>query len=123
MNETQTDITTSLETLKNKMRSFTDARDWNKFQSPKNISMALAIEAAELMEFFMWTETEESKEVLEKRRKDIENEVADITCYLVSFCSHYNIDITQAFLAKMKLNEAKYPLEKAKGTWAKYSDL
>ena len=123
MNDNQTDTTTSLEALKNRMRSLTEERDWTQFQSPRNISMALVKETAELMEFFMWAETEESKEVLEKRRKEIEDEVADITGYLLSFCSHYNIDITHAFLRKMKLNEEKYPLEKVKGIWTKYSDI
>ena len=66
MNDNQTDTTTWLEALKNRMRSLTEERDWTQFQSPKNNSMALAIEESELMEFFMWAETEESKEILEK---------------------------------------------------------
>ena len=118
-----TDQTTTVEQLKEKIRTFTDARDWGQFHTPKNLSMALAAEGAELMELFMWVESNLSKEELEKKREDVEHEVADIAAYLFIFCSRYNIDLTAAFDRKMRINALKYPVEKSKGISTKYSDL
>lgn len=117
------DRTTTVETLKKTVRSFVEERQWSQFHTPKNLSMALAAEAAELMEFFLWAETAESKEVLKARREEIEQEVADIAAYLFSLCTHYDIDLSHAFEKKMELNARKYPVDKSKGSWTKYSDL
>lgn len=117
------DKTTTVETLKEIIRTFTDARDWGQFHTPKNLSMAVAAEAAELMEIFMWVESKASVEELEKNREDVEHEVADIAAYLLILCSRYNIDLAAAFEQKMKINGLKYPLEKAKGVSTKSTKL
>ncbi len=85
--------------------------------------MALSVEAAELMELFMWVDSEKSAQELEKNREAIEHEVADVAAYLLSLCVHYNIDLAQAMERKSKLNALKYPIEKSKGISKKYSDL
>lgn len=118
-----TDQTTTLQTLKDFMVAFGDERDWGQFHTPKNLSMALAAEAAELMELFMWIESRASSEELEKNRVDVEHEVADILSNLLLFCGRHNIDITAAFERKMKINALKYPVNKAKGKSTKYTAL
>ena len=117
------DNITTIEDLKQSMKSFIKERDWSQFHTPKNIAMALAVEAAELMEIFTWVDSQESISTLEKKREAVEQEVADIAAYLISLCLHYDIDLSQAFERKKKLNQAKYPIEKCKGISTKYTDL
>jgi NTP pyrophosphatase (non-canonical NTP hydrolase) len=117
------DKITTIEDLKKIKRSFVEERNWEQFHTPKNITMALAVEAAELMELFIWSDTQESIQELEKKREEVEHEVADVLAYLLSLCSRYDIDLTQAFEKKMKLNAEKYPIEKSKGRSTKYSNL
>ncbi len=121
--QTTSDSTTNIQTIKDTIRKFTDERNWGQFHSPKSLSMAIAAEAAELMEFFIWPDAEESHKILERKRGDVEHEVADIVAFLFLFCSRYNIDITRAFEAKMKINAERYPVDKARDTWLKYFDL
>ena len=117
------DSTTTIDTLKKSMRSFVDERDWKQFHTPKNISMALAVEAAELMEHFMWVDSSKDEKQLEINRDMVEQEVADIAAYLLSLCTYYDIDLTQAFERKKKLNEKKYSLEKSKAFTKKFTSL
>ncbi len=108
------DSTTTIEALKQRMDSFVEQRDWHQFHNPKNLTMALAVETAELMEHFLWVESSNAVKQLEKNRDMVEQEIADIVSYLLAFCSDYNIDITQVFERKMKLNEEKYTVEKCR---------
>ena len=117
------DSTTTVEELKRKMLAFADERDCGQFHTPKNLSMALAVEAAELMELFTWVDTQESKQTMETQREAIEHEVADVAAYLLALCGRYNIDLASAFERKMELNSRKYPVEKAKGRYTKYTQL
>lgn len=103
--------------LQEKVAKFVEERDWNKFHSPKNLSMALAAEAAELMELFLWCETAESVERLEKLRELVEQEIADITSIVLMFCEEFKIDLKKAVEKKLLLNSEKYPIEKVKGVW------
>jgi dCTP diphosphatase len=119
----ESDKTTTIESLKAQMRLFGDEREWGQFHSPKNLSMALAAEGAELMEFFIWVDSVSSIDEFEKNREEVENEIADIASYLFSFCSRYNIDLTQAFKRKMEINALRYPVEKSKGRATKYTNL
>lgn len=109
--------------LKQKVRSFVDERNWNQYHSLKNLSMDITIEAAELMELFLWTEGHESPSVLQEKRKDIEHEVADIAFALLNFCNNAGIDLSQAMAEKIELLHAKYPIDKAYGVNKKYTDL
>lgn len=117
------DSTTTLKELKAKMAAFVKERDWEKFHSPKNLSMSIAIEAAELMEHFQWCDLENSKKDLAKEIQEVKHEVADIFCYLLSFCNLYDIDISQAVSEKLTLNAAKYPAEKVHGSYEKYKKM
>jgi len=114
----------AVQKLKSKVSKFVKERDWEQFHTPKNLSMSLAIEAAELMEHFQWTNTvDEAAKVLKDKHKrpEIEDEIADIAIYLMSFCNLYNIDLEKAVLGKMKKNAKKYPVETVKGKMEKYS--
>lgn len=99
---------------------FRDARDWKQFHDPKNLAAALGIEAAELNEVFLWKSTEESHDVDINRVKE---ELADVLAYALLMAEAFDLDPQQIVLDKVKANAEKYPVEKAKGTAAKYSEL
>src|SRR5476649_49174 len=112
-----TDSTTTLADLKSRVLAFARERDWEQFHAPKNLTMALAAEAAELMEHFLWATPEASREVARdpaKRRK-IEEELADVVIYALEFANVTGIDIAAAIEAKMTANAQKYPVNKARG--------
>ncbi len=117
------DKTTTVEELKQIMRKFLKERDWEQFSSPKNIAMATTIEAAELMEHFNWVDSQESIEVLKKKREEIELEVADVLSCLIMLSSLYDIDLAKAYEKKLKINKEKYPIEKVKGLPSSSMDL
>lgn len=111
----------TLAQLKEKAAKFAQERDWNQFHSPKNLSMNTAIEAAELMEKFLWLDCEESRQEIEKNRQEIEDELADVLFSVLSFANAAKIDLAQAFTHKIALAEQKYPIDKAKGKREKYT--
>lgn len=120
-----TDDTATVSSLKQRVRTFAQERDWEQFHSPKNVSMALAAEAGELMEHFLWTGSEASHDRAreEQRRGDIQDELADIVIYALEFANVTGIDLASAIEAKMAQNARKYPVEKAKGRSEKYTEL
>lgn len=114
----------TIQQLKKDIKEFVKERDWEQFHSPKNLSMSLSIEAAELMEHFQWTNTvDEAVKVLKDKRKrsEVEDEVADIAIYLIDFCNLYNVDLEKAIIKKMKKNAKKYPAKTVKGKSEKYT--
>lgn len=104
------------------MREFADARDWNQFHSPKNLSMALIAEAAELIEHFQWLTEEQSKSLPASKHAEVEQELADIFLYLIRLADKLNINLLQAAETKMKLNAEKYPADKVRGSAKKYTE-
>jgi dCTP diphosphatase len=121
----QRDDVVTLGALKNQVLSFSRERDWEQFHSPKNLSMALAAEAAELMEHFLWADSDESRAaVAEQRpRSTTEEELADVVIYALEFANQAGIDLTAAIESKLKQNAIKYPVEKVKGRSVKYTEL
>jgi len=117
------DKDTPIQKLKEEINRFVSERDWEKFHSPKNLSMSIAIEAAELMEKFQWLEGVESKELTSRQKQEIEEELADIAVYVLNFCSLYGIDLSDAIERKLKINSKKYPVERVKGNSKKYTEL
>ena len=111
------DKQTTLNEIKELIDSFADERDWQQFHSPKNLSMSISIEAAELMEIFQWLSLEEAKKVMDsgEKRDDAVDEIADVIIYAFAFCIRNNIDISDAIRQKMKKNIQKYPKEKFRG--------
>lgn len=107
--------------LRDKLRAFADARDWDQFHSPKNLSMALMVEAAELMEHFQWLTEAQSAELPPDDKQAVSEELADILLYLVRLSDKLGIDLQEAALLKLGKNAAKYPAEQVRGSAKKYS--
>jgi NTP pyrophosphatase (non-canonical NTP hydrolase) len=118
------DTTTTLATLKQAVRQFAAERAWEPFHSPKNLSMGLAVEAAELMEHFLWCDTEESRRVVHdpKRLGEVADEIADVACYVLNLGNVLGIDLSDAIIAKIAKNAQKYPAEKYRGRSTLASD-
>jgi len=114
-----------LEKMLKRQRAFAKARDWDQFHTPKNLSMALAAEAAELLEIFQWLTEKQSKNIMRQNRQAeaVRHELADIFYYLLRIADLLGVDLETAFEEKMRLNEKKYPVEKARGTAKKYTQL
>jgi dCTP diphosphatase len=118
------DSKTTIIELKKIIEKFIEDRNWKQFHSLKNLSMHISVEAAELLELFLWANTEEEiQKILKEKRELIENEVADIAYTLLNFCNSAHIDLAGAIEKKMVLNEKKYPIEKSKGNSKKYTEL
>ena len=112
-----------LQQVVERIRQFRDARDWKQFHHPKDMASGLAIEAAELMELFLWKNEQEQAEVVETKREQIEDELADIGMFLLELADNLNVDLLTAIEAKIEKNAEKYPVEKSKGRSAKYTEL
>jgi NTP pyrophosphatase (non-canonical NTP hydrolase) len=108
--------------LRDAMRAFVAERDWAQFHSPKNLAMALSVEAAELVEHFQWLTEEQSRTLDAAARAPIADELADVLLYLVRIADELGIDLHAAARAKMTRNAAKYPAEKARGSARKYTE-
>ena len=111
----------TLHDLKQQMATFVRERDWQQFHSPKNLSMSIAIEAAELMEHFQWLTVEQSRELQREALQEIGEELADIVLYSLSMANFLQIDLAETVAAKMVKNERKYPKEKVRGKAHKYT--
>jgi NTP pyrophosphatase (non-canonical NTP hydrolase) len=116
---TQTDLQTTVADLKAVVEAFVGERDWHQFHSPKNLSMALAIEAAELMEHFQWITIDASRKLKSDpdRLAEVGEELADVLCYAFAMANELGLDISQTVQAKMVRNAEKYPVEKIKGRY------
>jgi dCTP diphosphatase len=113
------DQSTTLAVLKDAMCQFVAERDWEQFHSPKNLSMGAAVEAAELMEHFLWVDNEMSRRVVNDAAKlaAIGDEMADVACYLLALSNTLGIDLSEAILGKLAKNAVKYPAEKYRGRY------
>ncbi len=111
----------SLAELRHKIDNFVNERDWAQFHSPKNLAMAMIVEAAELVEHFQWDTIQESYELSTEKRQEVANELADTFVYLLRLAEVTGIDLIQAANEKIALNAIKYPVEKSKGSNAKYT--
>lgn len=109
--------------LINDLLAFRQERDWEKFHNPRNLSAAIATEAAELQEIFLWARDDEIISRVADRKLDIEHEVADIIVLLSYLCYDLDIDIETAVQEKLVLNRRKYPVDKCRGLSKKYDKL
>jgi dCTP diphosphatase len=113
----------NIEEIRQRLAQFAEARNWDQFHSPKNLSMALAAESAELLEIFQWLTDEQSREIVndEKEMALIRQEIADVMIYLVRLADKLDVDIDKAVMEKIDINEKKYPVHLAKGNYMKYN--
>ena len=112
-----------LDVLREKLRAFAMAREWDQFHNPKNLVMAVAGEAAELMEHFQWLTHEESANLPPETKADVELEIADVLLLVLRLCDKVGVDPVSAAERKLVLNEIKYPVEKSRGRSVKYTKL
>jgi dCTP diphosphatase len=113
----------SLEELRGALRRFASDRDWDQFHSPKNLAIALSVEAAELLEHFQWTLDADPTSLAPDRHAKVQEEIADVLLYLVRLADKLNIDLLAAATEKLQINAAKYPVEKARGSSKKYTEF
>ena len=110
----------AFELIKLKLRDFAEQRDWNQFHSPKNLAMALNVEAAELLEHFQWLTEQQSASLDTDTLKEVADEIADIQVYLIRLADKLGVDIVSTTLAKIDKNAEKYPADKVRGQSKKY---
>lgn len=108
--------------LRDKLRAFAEARDWDQFHSPKNLSMALMVEVAELMEHFQWLTEAQTCNLDGEKKAVVAEELADILLYLVRLSDKLGVDLLEAALHKLEKNAVKYPAEQVRGSAKKYSE-
>jgi len=111
------DDTTTVNDLREIVRQFVEERDWKQFHSPKNLSMALAIEASELMEHFQWISPEESRGLDGAAKLEAAEELADVLCYALAIANEMEIDLASTLQAKMIKNRTKYPADEFRGRY------
>jgi NTP pyrophosphatase (non-canonical NTP hydrolase) len=113
------DKDTSIDELRRLVAEFVRERNWEQFHTPKNLAMALSIEAAELMEHFQWLTPEESAALARQpdTLANVADELADVTCYLLALCNALQVDLADAVRSKMQKNVEKYPAEQFRGRW------
>ncbi len=114
---------TELESLREQLREFAAARDWDQFHSPKNLAMALSAEAGELLEIFQWLTEEQSRSLAPDAHAAASDEIADVLLYLIRLGDKLGIDPIVAARRKLLANAEKYPADKARGNSRKYTDL
>lgn len=112
----------SLQDLRGRLQAFVDERDWQQFHSPKNLAMAMIVEAAELVEHFQWMTEQQSLELASDKKEVVAQEIADTFVYLLRIAEVLEIDIIDAANRKLEINAKKYPAEKARGSNAKYTE-
>ena len=108
---------TDIEQLIDKLIQFRDARDWKQFHNPKDLALAINVEAGELLELFLWKSPEEAN------KEKIKEELADVFAFAFLLAEKYGFDVSQIVMDKIKANSEKYPVEKAKGTAKKYNEI
>ena len=112
-----------LEKLRNTLRQFSAERDWDQFHTPKNLAIALSVEAAELSEHFQWMPETEPAALAPGQKAKVREEIADVLLYLIRLADKLNIELVDAATNKIRINAEKYPVEKARGSSKKYTEL
>lgn len=116
MNDSISDLTARIQT-------FVDAREWRQFHNPKDLAVAIAAEAGELMQHFVWQQADQIDERLKRNRDEIASEIADVGILLFEFADNLGLSLGEVMAEKMARNEERYPVEKSKGNNLKYSEL
>ncbi|MEW5757608.1 MAG: nucleotide pyrophosphohydrolase [Pseudomonadota bacterium] len=110
-----------LQVLQARLRAFAAERDWEQFHAPKNLTMALSVEVAELMEHFQWLSEEQSRQLSEEQRREVALELADVFLYLLRLADQLGVDLAATAAQKIALNAEKYPAERVRGKSDKYT--
>ena len=118
-----TDDTTTVGELQARLRQFNAARDWEQYHSPRNLAMALSVEAGELLELYLWSADDGPQPPVAERIPKVADEAADVFICLLNFCHAAGIDLTGATVDKLRRNAAKYPVAKSRGRLEKSTEL
>jgi len=113
----------NLQALVGALRNFARERDWDQFHAPKNLAAALSVEAAELLEHFQWMSEEQSRRLSDEKKREVAQELADVFLYLLQLSDKLEVDLYEAAWSKLEANAAKYPIERAKGSSKKYTEI
>lgn len=111
----------NLEPLHQRIKAFVEARDWTQFHNPKDCAISLSLEAAEVLEHFQWRSPTEIQHYLNEHKSDVADELADVLYWVMLMSDYFNIDLVTALDHKMTKNEAKYPIDQARGRHTKYT--
>ena len=112
-----------LSMLMRRIKRFARSRDWEQFHTPKNLAMAMSVEASEVVEIFQWLTETQSRRLPQRKVDDLADELADTYIYLLKLADQFGIDLIEAAMLKLTKNAAKYPVSKARGTAKKYTEL
>jgi len=113
----------SISSLTTRIQAFVDAREWRQFHNPKDLAVAIAAEAGELMQHFVWQQDDQIEERVRRNRDEIASEIADVGILLFEFADNLGLNLGDVMAAKIARNEERYPVAKAKGNNLKYSEL
>ena len=113
----------SISELTTQIQTFVNARDWRKFHNAKDLAVAIAAEAGELMQHFVWQQDDQIEKRLEKNREEIASEIADVAILLFEFADNLGMNLGEVMQAKIARNDVRYPVEKSRGNNLKYSEL
>ena len=113
----------TIEHITERIRAFRDARDWMQFHSPKELAVAITAEAGELLQHFVWQQPAQVERRVRERLPELKDEMADVGILLFELADNLGVDLGQAMLEKLARNENRYPVEKARGSNAKYNEL
>jgi NTP pyrophosphatase (non-canonical NTP hydrolase) len=113
----------SISELTTQIQTFVNARDWRKFHNAKDLAVAIAAEAGELMQHFVWQQEDQIEKRLEKNREEIASEIADVAILLFEFADNLGMNLGEVMQAKIARNDVRYPVEKSRGNNLKYSEL
>lgn len=116
-------MTSELRALTQSLRDFAKERDWEQFHSPKNLAAALTVEVAELLEHFQWVTEEQSRNLSFEKKDQVAQEAADVFLYLLQLCDKLGIDLLEAARLKLIANGKKYPVDRARGSSKKYTEI
>jgi dCTP diphosphatase len=112
----------TLSDLTTRVRAFADARDWGRYHSPRNLAMALSVEAGELLELFLWSSDDGPQPLVPERAPKVADEAADVLICLLNFCDRAGVDLGAALVDKLERAERKYPAERVRGQARKYDE-
>ncbi len=113
----------TLEALTQRIVAFRDARDWQPFHNPKDMAVAIAAEAGELLQHFVWKQPDQISQVVRDKRTEITDEIADVAILLFELADNLGISLAEAMQAKLDRNESRYPADKSRGNNLKYNEL
>ncbi|MEY4570059.1 MAG: hypothetical protein RLZZ398_1498 [Verrucomicrobiota bacterium] len=113
----------SISELTTQIQDFVDAREWRKYHNAKDLAVAIAAEAGELMQHFVWQQEEQIEKRLENNREEIASEIADVAILLFEFADNLGMNLGEVMQAKIARNDVRYPVEKSRGNNLKYSEL